>query len=54
MGAAALLLVLVASLGILTTPAPKQQEAPFDILMPQAGPLAHDPLDSGGEAFTAQ
>jgi MFS family permease len=54
MGAAALLLVLVATLGILMTPAPKQQKAPFEILTPQAGPLAHDPLDSGGEAFTAQ
>lgn len=54
MAAAVLLLVLVASLGSLITPAPRQRKAPFEILTPQAGPLAHDPVDSGGERFAAQ
>ena len=49
MAAAALLLAVVAGLGPLTTPAPKQQAAPFEILAPQAGPLAHDPLESVDE-----
>jgi MFS family permease len=43
MAAAALLLALVAGLGSWMTPPPKHQETPFEILSPQAGPLAHDP-----------
>ena len=46
MAAAALLLAGLAGFSGLTTPAPIQREVPFEILAPQAGPLAHDPLDS--------
>jgi MFS family permease len=49
MAAAVLLLALVAGLRGLTTPPPKHRELPFEILTPQAGPLAHDPLDSSDE-----
>ena len=49
MAAAVLLLALVAGLGGLMTPPPKRREIPFEILAPQAGPLAHDPLDSSNE-----
>ena len=49
MAVAALLLVLVAGLGGFVTPPPKQREVPFEILTPQAGPLAHDPLESSDE-----
>ena len=45
MAAAALLLALVAGFGSLMTQPPTHLEAPFKILTPQAGPLAHDPLD---------
>jgi len=45
MAAAVLLLALVAGFGSSMTQAPKRQETPFEILTPQAGPLAHDPLD---------
>jgi hypothetical protein len=44
MAVAVLLLALVAGFGSFTTPPPKQLQAPFEILTPQAGPLAHDPL----------
>jgi MFS family permease len=54
MATAALLLAFVAGLGILTTDSPKHQEVPFEILTPQAGPLAHDPLDSSPERLAAQ
>jgi hypothetical protein len=47
MAAAVLLLALVAGLRGLMTPPPKHREVPFEILTPQAGSLAHDPLDSG-------
>jgi MFS family permease len=43
MAAAALLLAVVAALGGLTTRAPQHRDVPFEILTPQAGPLAHDP-----------
>jgi MFS family permease len=46
MAAAALPLAVVAGLSGLRTPAPKHREVPFEILAPQAGPLAHAPLDS--------
>ena len=49
MAAAALVLALVAGLGSLTTQPEKHLEARFAILTPQAGPLAHDPLNSSVE-----
>ena len=49
MAAAALVLAIVAGLRGLTTPAPRHREVPFEILAPQAGPLAHDPHDSPDE-----
>jgi len=52
--AAALLLAIVAGLGVLMMPAPKRLEAPFKIIAPQAGPLAHDPLDGSHEFVSAQ
>ena len=45
MAAAALLLALVAGFGGLMRQPPRHREAPFQILTPQAGPLAHDPID---------
>jgi uncharacterized membrane protein YfcA len=50
MAAAVLLLALVAGFGSLMTQPPMHREAPFEILTPQAGPLAHDPLDPLGPA----
>jgi MFS family permease len=52
MAAAVLLLAVVAGLGPLMKSA--QKEVPFEILAPQAGPLAHDPLDVADEATGAQ
>jgi MFS family permease len=49
MAAAVLLLALVAGVGGWMTPPPKHREVPFEILTPQAGPLAHDQLDSSDE-----
>jgi len=49
MAAAVLLLAVVSGLGGLLTPAPMRREVPFEILTPQAGPLAHDPLDASDE-----
>jgi hypothetical protein len=54
MAAAALLLAIVAGLGALRRPAPKHREVAFEILTPQAGPLAHNPLDSSDETNLAQ
>jgi len=54
MAAAVLLLAIVAGLSGLTTAAAMHKEVPFEILAPQAGPLAHDPLDSSGETLSAQ
>ena len=54
MAAAVLLLALVAGVGSLMTPAPRHREMPFEILTPQAGPLAHDPLDPSAEPMAAQ
>jgi len=45
MAVAVLLLALVAGFGSLMTQPSMQLEAPFEILTPQAGPLAHDPRD---------
>jgi MFS family permease len=46
MAAAGLVLAALAGYTGWTTPAPRQREVPFAILAPQAGPLAHDPLES--------
>ena len=54
MAAAALLLAGLAGFSGLTTPAPIQREVPFEILAPQSGPLAHDPLDSPDETNPTQ
>jgi len=49
MAAAALFLALLAAGRSLTTPSPEHRERPFEILAPQAAPLAHDPLGSSDE-----
>jgi MFS family permease len=46
MASAALLLALVAAGRSLTSSSPPHLERPFEILAPQAAPLAHDPLGS--------
>jgi MFS family permease len=47
MGAALLLAVLAVGRS-LTTASPEHRERPFEILAPQAAPLAHDPLGASG------
>ena len=54
MAAAVLVLTVVAGLSVLMTAAPKHREAPFEILAPQAGPLAHNPLDSSDATILAR
>jgi MFS family permease len=54
MAAAVLLLAGLAGFSGFMTPAPKQREVPFEILAPQAGPLAHDPLDTSDETLLAR
>lgn len=49
MAAAALMLTFLAAGRGFTTTAPRHRERPFEILAPQATPLAHDPLDTSGE-----
>jgi MFS family permease len=49
MAAAALLLAFVAAGRSLTTASPQHLERPFEILAPQAAPLAHAPLGSSDE-----
>jgi len=49
MATAVLLPALVAGLASLIPPPSRHLKPPFDILTPQAGPLAHDPLSSSGE-----
>jgi len=49
MAAAVLVLAGVAGFSGLMTLAPKHREVPFEILAPQAGPLAHHPLGSSDE-----
>jgi MFS family permease len=49
MAAAALLLAALAAGRSSTTPAPVHLERPFEILTPQAAPLAHDPLGLSDE-----
>jgi MFS family permease len=46
MAAAALVLAVAAVADSAMTPSPKRLKPTFDILAPQAGPLAHDPMDS--------
>jgi hypothetical protein len=46
MGTAVLMLAGVAGLGSRLTSSPKHLETPFEFLTPQAGPLAHDPLET--------
>jgi MFS family permease len=54
MAGVALLLAVVAGLSGLMTKAPRHREVPFEILAPQAGPLAHVPLDSSDETILTQ
>jgi MFS family permease len=54
MAAAVFVLAFVAGVGGFTTSPPKHREVPFEILMPQAGPLAHDPLGPSEQTRTAQ
>jgi MFS family permease len=49
MAAAALILTFLAAGRSVTTTAPHHLERPFEILAPQASPLAHDPLDACDE-----
>jgi MFS family permease len=49
MAAAALFLSFLAAGRSLTTTAPHHLERPFEILAPQASPLAHDPLNASDE-----
>src|SRR5271169_6483157 len=49
MAAAALLLAVLAAARSWTTKPPQHQERPFEILAPQAAPLAHDPLGAPDE-----
>jgi MFS family permease len=49
MATAVLLLAPVAGLGRVMAPTPRRLKPTFEILTPQAGPLAHDPLGFSGE-----
>jgi MFS family permease len=49
MAAAAFAVALVAVWGASTTQRSPSKRRPFSLLTPQAGPLAHDPLDSPNE-----
>jgi len=53
MALAALLLAVMAGLAGLMTKAPQHLRAPFRFLTPQAGPLAHDPLEGAPEPVLA-
>jgi len=52
MTAAALLLAFLAAGRSLTTASPQHRERPFEILAPQAAPLAHDQLGSSDEPLS--
>jgi MFS family permease len=54
MAAAGALLAFVAGLGSFMTSPPTHREVPFEILTPQAGPLAHDPLEPSEQTRAAQ
>jgi MFS family permease len=53
MAVAALLLAVLAAARSWTTKPPQHQERPFEILAPQAAPLAHDPLGASDEPPSA-
>ena len=53
MAAAVLLLAVAVGISVSRTRAPAHREAPFEVLAPQAGPLAHVPHDSS-ETITTQ
>ena len=53
MAAAAVLLAVVAVAGRLTAAPPPHLERPFEILAPQAAPLAHDPLGADDGALSS-
>lgn len=50
MAAAAFVLALMGGIRSIMKPAPMRLRAPFNILMPQAGPLAHGPLESSDQS----
>jgi MFS family permease len=52
MALAALILTLLAAGLSFTTTAPRHLERPFEILAPQATPLAHDPLNASDEPLS--
>ena len=52
MAAAALLLTFLAAGRSLTTASPQHRERPFEILAPQAAPLAHDQLGSSDDPLS--
>ena len=54
MAAAAFVLAFVAGLGGFTTSPPMHRDVPFEILTPQAGPLAHDPLEPSEQTRAVQ
>ena len=51
MAAAILFLAVAVGISVSRTRAPAHRAAPFEILAPQAGPLAHDPHDSSDQAI---
>jgi MFS family permease len=51
MAAAALLLSAIAAARSMISASPVHLERPFDILAPQAAPLAHDPVDPARAAM---
>jgi MFS family permease len=53
MAAAALILTFLATGRSFTTAAPHHLERPFEVLAPQATPLAHDPLDASDEPLSS-
>lgn len=54
MAAAACLLAFIAAGRSLTSASPPHSKRPFEILAPQAAPLAHDPLGSSAESPAAE
>jgi hypothetical protein len=49
MASAALLLAIIAGVESVRSASPPHQDTTFEILAPQAGPLAHDSLGSSDE-----
>lgn len=54
MAAAAVVLAAIAARRSLSVRPPQHQDRPFDILAPQATPLAHDPLGAGNQTPAPQ